>query len=97
METIPSTYWMIIIGFVVLMICLVLYYLAMLLKETKKVVTDTGTLLKETDLILKDVRQVVASAKGTVDQINEAILVPIKRIGYGISMVTSFLNKDKKE
>lgn len=103
METIPSVYWMIIIGFVVFMICLVLYYLAMLIKETRDVVSDTRPLLKSTQQILDqstvvvaDVQKSVAMLKGTVEELNDAILIPIRKIGTTISMVSDFLTGLKK-
>lgn len=94
---------MIIIGFVTIMICLVLYYFAMLIKESKDAVADsrkliqnTEEILKKTTLIVNDVQESISTLKGTVLQINEAILLPIKKIGSTISIVGDFLTGLKK-
>lgn len=104
MSEIPSIYWMIIIGAVTFMICLVLYYFAMLIKESKdavkdsrKIIRDTEEILKHATLIVSDVQESVATVKGTIGQINEAILLPIKRVGSAINIVGDFVTGLKKE
>ncbi len=103
MDTIPSIYWMIIIGAITFMICFVLYYVAMLLKESKEAVTDSRALLKDAqktikqvDLIINDVQSSISSVRSSIDEINQTLLIPIRKIGYGISVVSSFLGKKKE-
>lgn len=103
MSEIPPIYWMIIIGFITLMFGLVLYYLAMLIRESKDAVADsrkliqnTEEILKQTTLIVNDVQESISTLKGTVFQINEAILLPIRKIGNTISIVGDFFTGLRK-
>jgi hypothetical protein len=103
MSNIPPIYWMIIIGFITFMFGLVLYYLAMLIRESKdavadsrKIIQNTEEILKQATLIVNDLQESVSVVKGTVLQINEAILVPIKKIGSTISVVGDFFTGLKK-
>lgn len=103
MSEIPSVYWMIIFGAVTFMFCFVLYYLAMLIKESRDAIRDSREMLKSADEILKkttlivsDVQEAIATVKGTVDQVNEAILLPIKRVGSAITTVGDFVSGFKK-
>ena len=82
---------------------LVLYYLAMLIRESKdavadsrKIIQNTEEILKQATLIVNDVQESISAVKGTVLQINEAVLVPIKKIGSTISVVGDFLTGLKK-
>lgn len=99
---------MIIIGAVTVMICLVLYYLAMLLRESKNAVSDSRVVIndltrtmKQVDLIVNDVQTSIATIRGTVEEVNQAILSPLRKLAYGFSLVTGFLgnikNKHNKE
>ncbi|MHC1716507.1 MAG: hypothetical protein AB9915_01245 [Candidatus Dojkabacteria bacterium] len=104
MSDIPSAYWMIIIGAVTLMICLVLYYVAMLLRESKDAVGDSRKIIqgledtmKQVDLILADVQSTISTVRGTIDEINKGIIQPIKNVGSAISAVSGFVSGIKKE
>ena len=104
METIPSTYWMIIIGVVTLMFSLVLYYIAMLIKESRDAVKDSRAIIKNADqitkqaaLIVDDMQETVTVLKGTVMSINETVLVPIKKIGSIITVAGDFLEGLKRK
>lgn len=98
---------MIIIGAVTVMVCFVLYQLAMLLRESKNAITtsrglmeDASKTLKQVDLIVNDLQTSISSVRNTVEEVNHSILSPIRKIGYGISLVTAFLSglkKDKEE
>lgn len=86
METIPPIYWMIVIAATVIMICFVLYELGMLLKDSRKT--------------LQNVEGITSTVKGTVEEVNSAIIQPIRGIGSGISAVSGFvagLKGDKQE
>ena len=104
METIPATYWMVIIGVVTLMLCLVLYYIAMLIKESRDVVKDSRAIIKNADeimkqttLIVNDAQETIATVKGTIISINDSILLPIKKIGNTITMVGDFFEGFSKK
>ncbi len=103
MSEIPSIYWMIIIGVIVLMICLVLYYLAMLIKQSGEVVKETKPLLKNADEILKqtasmvnDAQEAVSVVKDTLIEMNETVLIPVRKIGSAINVIGDFLKGLKK-
>jgi DNA anti-recombination protein RmuC len=104
METIPAVYWMVIIGVVTLMLCLVLYYIAMLIKESRDAVKDSreiiknaDSIMKQTALIMDDVQDTVTTLKGTIISINDTVLVPIKKIGSTITIVGDFLEGLKRK
>jgi len=88
MEGIPSIYWMILIGILTGFICFVLYQLAMLLSDSRSVVRDTDETVKELNKVVKDVNEIVGTVKGTVYQVNDAILIPLKRISTVLSVVS---------
>jgi hypothetical protein len=98
METIPPIYWMTILGVITLMLCLVLYYIAMLIKESRDVVRDSRAIIKNADeimkqavLIVNDAQETVSTVKATIMSVNESILVPIKKIGNTVTIVGDFL------
>jgi len=97
METIPAIYWMIIIGVLVGFVCFVLYQFAMLLKESKHAVTDSRKILHEAvktvdmaNSLLADVAEIVNKAKGTVNEVNSAIIAPIRKISSLLSAISGF-------
>ena len=103
MSDIPSVYWMIIIGAVVFMICLVLYYLEMLIRESGEVVRETKPLLRNADEILKqtanivnDAQETISVVKGTLLEVNETVLIPIRKIGSIVNIVGDFVTGLKK-
>lgn len=98
MNEIPPIYWMIVIGAIALMVCVVLFYIAMVLLESKKAIVesrkimeDAGKTLRQVDLIVNDLQSSMASVRGAVEEINQSILVPIRKLGYGVSAITGFL------
>lgn len=97
METIPAVYWMIIIGLVTAFICFLLYQLAMLTRESKLAVSDSRKVILEAEKtvdmansILSDVTDIVSTVKGTVYEVNTAILSPIRKISSMVSVVSGF-------
>ena len=103
MDTIPSVFWMVIIAVIAIMICLVLYYVAMLLKETKDAVGDSRKLIqgleptmKQVDLIIADVQSTTSMLKGTVQDINEGIVMPIRNIGSAFSAMSGLVSGLRK-
>lgn len=88
MEGIPSIYWMVLIGILTGFICFVLYQLAMLLSDSRSVVRNADETIKELNGIVKDVNEIVGTVKGTIYQVNDAVLVPLKRISTVLSVVS---------
>ena len=95
---------MVIIGVGTFMLCLVLYYIAMLIKESRDAVKDSRAIIKNADqitkqaaLIVDDMQETVTVLKGTVLSINETVLVPIKKIGSAITIVGDFLEGLKRK
>jgi methyl-accepting chemotaxis protein len=110
METIPPIYWMIVIGFLALFFCLILYYIAMLFKETsetvsavKSIVKESKGMVKNVEKILEESTEIVAAAKrttlmveNTATEIKEYVIQPIKKIGGVFSMISGFAEGFKK-
>ncbi len=99
MEGIPSVYWMILIGVFTGFICFVLYQLAMLLKdsrgligESKKVIIDAQETFKVVNSIVSDANEIVSTVKGTVFQINSAVLVPVRKITSIMGVASGFID-----
>ena len=107
MNTIPPIFWMIIVGVLTIMVCLILYYFAMLLKETKNTVSDAretmkqaNKVLQQAEIVVNDVQRSITVIRGTVEEANQAIIVPIRKIAGGILVASSFfsnLRKNKEE
>ncbi|MBP5204225.1 hypothetical protein J6Z48_01115 [bacterium] len=80
METIPAVFWMIVVLGVAIMLCLVLYHLAMLIKEAKNTVIQTNKVIEETKVtvnrtneILTDTKDIVADAKDMVSDARDIV------------------------
>lgn len=104
MEGIPSIYWMILIGVFVGFVCFVLYQLAMLLKDSrgvvsegKKMIIDAQETLKIVNGIVADVNEMVSTVKGTVYQVNSAVLVPLRKITTVMGIASGFLEGVKSK
>lgn len=69
---------MIVVTAIVAMICFVLYELGMLLKDSRKTI--------------QNVEGITSTVKGTVDEVNDAIIKPIRGIGAGVSAVSGFIS-----
>lgn len=98
MDGIPSVYWMILIGVFTAFVCFVLYQLAMLLKESrgtvsevKKIIIDAQDTLKVLNGIVSEVSEMVNTVKGTVYQVNDAVLVPLRKITSIMGVASGFI------
>ena len=69
---------MIVVTAIVGMICFVLYELGMLIKDSRRT--------------LGNIEGITSTVKGTVDEVNDAIIKPIRGIGSGISAVSGFVS-----
>ncbi len=110
METIPPIYWMILISVLAVFFCMILYYIAMLFKETSETVSATKEIVKESkgmvkniEKILEESTEIVASAKRTtlmvektIDETKVLIIEPVKKIGGVFSMISGFFDGIKK-
>ena len=105
MEEIPSVYWMIVFGFISSFICLVLLYIALLLKESKNTIKESKEILQESkSTVLKlgkmveELEGMVSIAKGTVEEVSNSILKPIRAISGIVGTIDTLLvNKKEKE
>jgi hypothetical protein len=98
MEGIPSIYWMILIGVFTGFVCLVLYQLAMLLRESTKAVGDGRKVIQDiqgtvqvANEIVVEVKDMLGTLKVTLSEVNNAVLVPIKKIGLIVGVVSNFV------
>ncbi len=101
---------MILIAVIAIFLCMILYYIAMLFKETsetvsevKHIVKDSKGMIKNVEKILEETTEIVAAAKRstlmvetTVNEAKEHIIEPIKKIGGVFSMISGFFEGFKK-
>jgi hypothetical protein len=92
MDQIPSEYWMIIIGVLAALLGYILYYMAILVKEAGGAIRDSREIIRNSNKIVADSSEIVASVKGTVNEVNEAVLVPARGLGNIINSFSSFLS-----
>ncbi len=105
METIPAQYWMVIIGALSALLGLILYYVAMFLKESTKTVVEVRGVVKEskevlqkTNAIVDDAGIIVSSFKEVSNGIQtslsetvDSILTPLQKLGSVISALIELL------
>ena len=110
METIPPIYWMILLSVLAIFFCLILYYVAMLFKETsetvaevKEIVKESKGMIKNIEKILEESTEIVSAAKrttlmveGTINEAKDMIIQPIRKIGGLLSMIGGFFDGWKK-
>lgn len=102
-EAIPSIYWMILIGIPAGFFTFILYQLGLVIKDSRGVVQSSTKILEETNItltktnaILDDVQVIVSTTKGTVEEVNQAVIVPVRQISGLLSKLTAFLSGIKK-
>jgi Na+-transporting methylmalonyl-CoA/oxaloacetate decarboxylase gamma subunit len=98
METIPPIYWMIIIVIGVGFVCLVLYEIAMLIRESKEAVRDSRAVIVESQKtvekannMLDEVQSIVSTTKDTVAEISKSIISPVRKISSLLGVASSFV------
>lgn len=74
---------MIVVGVLASLLAFILFELGMLLRDSRKT--------------LKNVEGITSTVKGTVEEVNDAIIKPIRGIGSGISAVSGFVSGLKGE
>ncbi|MEA3357221.1 MAG: hypothetical protein U9Q67_02205 [Patescibacteria group bacterium] len=99
MEEIPAAYWMIIITGLSGMLGLIMYYMAMLLKESMKSVRELRYMIVETHDILDAAKvavekssRIVDMVSTTVETVSDSILRPIAGISTFLLTIKSFLS-----
>ncbi len=102
MQGIPVWFWMVIITGLSIMLVLVLYYLAMLLKESMYTVREVRNTIINLQDVFESVREIAEKAKGivskvsgTVDSISESILKPISAISGTLMAFKGFFGGKK--
>ncbi len=63
----------------------ILYQIGMFIKESRNT-------LKNVDSMVSDANSIVSTVKGTVEEVNDAIIKPIRGIGAGMSAISGFLS-----
>ncbi len=103
METIPSIYWMIIISIITGFLCLIFYYLAMLLKESKETVIEVRETVKKSNQIMDEANEIIRTAKKAVNiaenivkEVETQIIFPVRTIGGIFQTISGFLEGWKK-
>lgn len=102
MNSIPPIFWMIIVSVLTVMLSFIFYHVAMLIRETKLTVKDAretmrevNKVLQKVDLIINNVQESVAMVRGTVEEINQGILAPVRKIAGFTALITGILSHDK--
>jgi hypothetical protein len=102
-ETIPSVYWMIIIGVPTAFLTFILFQIGMIIKDSREVVRSSSKILKETEktvtkanVILDSVEEMVTSTKATVYEINQTVITPVRGIAQAVNTISAFISGLKK-
>jgi len=79
---------MILIGILTGFVCFVLYQLGMLFKDSREVVRRAEKTVKLANDLVEEVSEIVGTVKGTIYQINSAVLVPLRKITTVMGIVS---------
>lgn len=97
---IPAWFWMIIIAWLAVLLGLILYYIAMVMKETAGTIKETSEVVKSSNKLVTESTEILSDLKGTAKMLNtvmkevsDSILPPIKKIGTLLNAVTTVLDK----
>lgn len=91
MNNIPPEFWMVIVSVLTGFVCFVLYQFGSVIKESKNTIVEAKKAVMNVNNVISDVSDVVNSAKGTVQEINESIVRPIKQISSIISVASGII------
>lgn len=103
---IPALFWMVIITGLSSLFGLILFYIAMLLKDTRSTVQEVTKTVEKSNNILDEVEGVVTTAresvsllKDTASEINRSIVTPVRSIGSILHTLSGFLDgfRDNKK
>lgn len=97
---IPALFWMFIIGAFTIMLCYILYYIAMIMKETSSTIVEVREVVKSSNVVIvestdliKDTKEIVSTVKNSVKELNEKVIQPITEIGTIITSVSGLIGK----
>ncbi|MCA9376897.1 hypothetical protein H6763_02910 [Candidatus Nomurabacteria bacterium] len=95
---IPAVFWMVVISGLSILLGMILYYLAMILREATNTMSEVTKTVQKSNVLLDDAAEVVSVAKTsakkleeTVDEVNKAIIVPVRSIGSVLHTVSGFI------
>lgn len=98
MSEIPAVYWMILIGVITVFVCLVLYYFAMLfrestgaVKDSRKIIVEADTLIQSAKKIVDDAGIIVETGKRMIGEIEQTVMMPVRQVGEVVTSLTSYL------
>ncbi|MBN2100902.1 hypothetical protein JW710_03340 [Candidatus Dojkabacteria bacterium] len=100
MSEIPAWYWMLIIAGLSGMFGLILFYVAMLLRESMMTVREFRFMLMDMHDVMDTAKEIVQKSKKivdtvstTLDAISETILKPVAAIGALFNRIKGFTSK----
>lgn len=100
MEEIPVLFWMVIVAGLSGMLGLIMYYAAMLLRETtltikelKYVIVEFHDILDSAKMLMEKVSRVVETVSSTVQSVSESILQPLAVVGSWVTAVKSAVSR----
>ena len=98
METIPALFWMFIITALTLGLFLILFYIAMAIRESIDLIKETTLTVKESREILAEAKTVVSETKNIVTGVKSAVdsvIDPLKKLGAMFGFVSSMVPSAK--
>jgi len=100
MQEIPATYWMIIIGVIAIFICLVLFYLILLIRESREAVKESKEVLRNSknsilriERITENLEATTDMARATMEEISTKVLTPFRTIAGFMNTIGDFVSK----
>jgi cell division protein FtsB len=95
---IPALFWMVIITGLSSLLGLILFYCAMLLKDTRstvqeltKTVAKSNKLLDEVDDVVITAKESVSLLKDTATEINRSVVAPVRSLGSVLHTLSGFV------
>ncbi|GAB4159530.1 MAG: hypothetical protein Fur003_3300 [Candidatus Dojkabacteria bacterium] len=105
-DQIPALYWMLLIGALSGFFAFIMYQFAMLLADLRKTVQEatitvakSNSMLDDAKLVVESAKNIVSTVEGTVTQLNETVLAPVKKLAGMLGVVNGFMSglKGKSE
>ncbi|MDD3661751.1 MAG: hypothetical protein PHG63_01675 [Candidatus Dojkabacteria bacterium] len=100
MEEIPSWFWMAIVSGLSAMLALIMYYIAMLLRETtltvrefKYMVVEFHDILDSAKALLEKVNRISETISDTVEAVSVSVLQPLAVVGSWVTAIKSAVSR----
>jgi SNF family Na+-dependent transporter len=100
MSDIPAWFWMVIIAGLSGMLGLIMYYMAMLLREstltvreTKYIIVEFHDILDSMKMFLEKANRIADTTASTIETVSTSILKPLAAIGVWVNGVRSFVSE----